>query len=535
MKLHRYLSSAVILSALFLSGCSSLLDTEPFGSYVTSDQKEDVVSSNPDMVSASVNGITTMFSVFGAVTGTSDPDHYDFGYPAIMLFMDGRGTDLVSPDIGYNWFAYGLDMLSDHRYNSTPTRLVWETFYNQIYAANQVISVMDAESEDSVSQFYLAQALAIRAFDYFHLAQIYQHTYKGHETDPCVPLILESNANEAAANGCARSSVQEVYDQILSDLDLAVSLLEKTSEKRADKRYVNLSVALGLRARVHLVMQHYAEALADASAVIANGDAVPKSLQDAAKPSFKELVEEDWLWGISIAETDRVVTSGIINWPSHMGSLNYGYASVGAWRSINKKLFARIPATDVRKGWFLDENGFSANLSEEQQDYVSSAGCTPYTQVKFAPYKDEIYTSTNANDIPLMRVEEMYLIKAECEAQTGDAAAAAATLNDFVGTYRDSAYAFGGSSKDAVLDEVYFQRRVELWGEGIVYFDILRLNKGFDRRGAGFEENYVFVIAPEDPILIYQIPNSEIQANKLLTEADNNPGASTPAPVPDLD
>ncbi len=134
-----------------------------------------------------------------------------------------------------------------------------------------------------------------------------------------------------------------------------------------------------------------------------------------------------------------------------------------------------------------------------------------------------------------MRIEEMYLIKAECEAETNAAGTALETLRGFVTTYRNAGYKFDDSSKDGLLDEIDFQRRVELWGEGLTYFDILRHGKGFDRRGAGFDENYVFVISGNDPILIYQIPNSEIQANKLISEADNNPGATTPTPVPDVE
>ena len=532
MKLFYNISAAVILVGAVLTACTKL-DLEPQGSTITSAQKEAVVAANPQMVSASVSGIFTMFSVYmNANPGYSR--HNDFGYGALMLFMDTRGTDLVGDDIGYNWFSYGLDMMSDHRYNSLITQNFWNTMYNQIYTANQVIAIMDPETEDSVAQYYLAQALAVRAFDYFNLAQMYQHTYIGHESLPCVPLILDTNADQAAAEGAARNSVQEVYDQIVKDIDLAVSLLEKTGETRPDKRYVSLAVAKGLRARIRLVMHDYAGAAADAKDVIESGEATPKSFANASKPTFKSMDEEDWLWGIKIAETDRVVTSGIVNWPSHMGSLNYGYASVGAWRKVNIKLWNSIPSSDCRKGWFLDADSMSPNLSAEQQDYViNDAGCPGYTQVKFAPYGDELYTSTNANDIPLMRIEEMYLILAEAQAETGKAADGCKTLQDFVTTYRNPAYNFESSSKDAVVNEAFLQRRIELWGEGLSYFDIQRRNKGFDRRGGGFEEEFVFIIQPEDPILIFQIPDSEIQANKLISAEDNNPGATTPTPVPD--
>ena len=93
-------------------------------------------------------------------------------------------------------------------------------------------------------QYYLAQALAIRAFDYFTLVQLYQFNYKGHESAMGLPLITEQNAAEVAANGCTRSTVQETYDFILADLNKAIELLTATTKERDDKRYVSLDVVL---------------------------------------------------------------------------------------------------------------------------------------------------------------------------------------------------------------------------------------------------------------------------------------------------
>jgi hypothetical protein len=239
------------------------------------------------------------------------------------------------------------------------------------------------------------------------------------------------------------------------------------------------------------------------------------------------------MWAIVIAETDRVVTSGIVNFASHMGSLNYGYASVGAWRMINKKLFNEIPETDVRKGWWLDANKHSDNLNEAQVAQAAKYGCPAYSQMKYGPYKDVLAQSTNASDIPLMRVEEMYLILAEAQAMGGNPATGAATLQKFVNDYRDPAYKCTASSATAVQDAVWEQRRIELWGEGLSYFDILRLNKGIDRRGAGFPAAYVFNVQPGDNTLIYRIPESEEQGNSLISSADNNPVTSIPSPVAD--
>ena len=552
MKMNKifYLAVASVLTV----SCADL-DTAPQGSTVTADQKAEVAANDPSKVSASVTGITTMFSVYEK----SFSAHHDFGHASMMLFLDSRGIDFVGFDIGYNWYASGLS-LTDRSLNAYGSYYAWVNYYNQIYAANAVVGQIDAETENSTLQFYLAQALCIRAFDYFNLIQQFQFTYKGNEDAPGVPIILETNATEAGVNGIARNTVGEVYTQIMSDLDLAIKLLTASKDARSDKRYVDLAVAYGLRARVNLVMQNWSAAAADAQAAIDKSDATPLSFEGAKKPGFIKMTENNWMWGIFISETDRVVTSAIVNWPSHMGSLNYGYASVGAWRMINPSLYDEISPSDARKGWFLDASAKSNNLSTQQQAYVTKKEIPAYAQVKFAPYKEELGTSTNANDIPLMRIEEMYLILAEAQAMGGNPSQGKATLEAFVKTYRDPNYTCDGSSDTEVQDAVWIQRRIELWGEGLSYFDLLRLRKGIDRASTKFasidetlkNHNYRILDTVEGEraaieavksgngsvtgtdinYLIYQIPNEEIQANKLINEGDNNLGTPTLVPVP---
>ena len=277
-------------------------------------------------------------------------------------------------------------------------------------------------------------------------------------------------------------------------------------------------------------------------------------------PTFQSVDEANWMWGILISETDRVVTSGIVNWISHMGSLNYGYASVGAWRRINPTLYQSINETDARKGWWLDKSGVSSNLNEEQQAYLTKTAKAPaYTQVKFAPYKDEIYTGTNANDVPLMRIEEMYLILAEAQAMAGDPTSGKNTLETFVKTYRDPSYTCNASTAEAVQNAAWVQRRIELWGEGLAFFDLLRLRKGIDRASTAWKGvdksmppyNFLIVDTPADEAaaiqqvkagnggttgedinyLIFQIPNAEVEANPLINSTDNNLGTKKLTPV----
>ena len=525
----KYISSFILPAILLFVACEDNLDTQPSGDTITSDQKEEVVSKDPSKAEAGVNAVFSQFSQYMPNEDALNAErHNDFGYPSVMLFTDHNGYDLVSDNNGYNWNGNNLEF-SDRDYSSNESQILWNDMYSIIRASNSVISGIPADTDDPTLSFYLGQALSARAFSYWVLAQLYQFNYVGHQQDPCVPIITEENLEDAALNGLARSTVQEVYDLITSDLDNSIDLLKTAQDggiTRADKRYINLSVAYGLRARVNLTMQNWSEAAADATSAIESSSASPASIEESSRPSFMSINEPNWMWGIIISETDGVVTSGIVNWISHMGSLNWGYANYSQGKQINKVLYESISESDVRKGWWINEELESDNLNEDEQEFM--AGTYPaYTQVKFAPYNNALQTTTNANDIPLMRIEEMYLIKAEAEGMSGGNGVN--TLEDFIQTYRDPDYVYSGSD---FQQEVFRHRRIELWGEGLNWFDIMRLETGVDRRGAGFPNaNMIFNISADDPVLLWRIPEAEIQANPALSEGDNNPSAPSPKPV----
>lgn len=528
----KYIFSSALLVGLFMTGCADM-DTFPEGDIITSKQKEEVVDTDPTKAEAGVTAIFAQMSTYMSVTGSR---HNDIGYPSIMLFSDTNGFDFLSQDNGYNWTGSNLDF-TDREYTSYEAEIVWNTMYQMVYAANNMIAANDPNSTDPTIQFYLGQALASRAFDYWVLAQLYQFNYADHKSSPCVPLVTEENAATVAVDGAKRATVEEVYTQIMSDITKAIELITNAQEnglKRRDKRYIDLGVAYGIRARANLSMENWAAAAEDAQAAIDASGAVPYGLTEANKPTMCNSNDKSWMWGIIIAETDRVVTSGIVNWPSHMGSLNYGYCNFSGGHQISKTLYNYISETDIRKGWWLDTDGKSANLNKEQQSFVTQIKYPAYTQVKFAPYNNEVYTSTNANDIPLMRVEEMYLIKAEGEAMSGGDGKA--TLESFIRTYRNPDYVCPAASGEALQEEIWMQRRVELWGEGLSWFDIMRLNKPVDRRGCGYPDvTSVLNIPAGSDILLWRIPEVEIQANPALTEKDNNPSASKPEPVEDIE
>jgi starch-binding outer membrane protein, SusD/RagB family len=530
---RNYIFAFLAFAMFAFMGCEDNLNTQPEGGIVTTLQKEEVVRKDPSKAVASVNAVFAQFSQYMPNQRALNASrHNDFGYPSVMMFTDANGYDMVSEDNGYNWAGNNLDY-TDRDNTSRESQILWNDMYAMIATSNNVIGAISEETEVPISKYYLAQGLSVRAFSYWVLAQLYQFNYVGHEQDPCVPIVTNENSNDVALNGAPRATVQEVYDLIIADINLAITLLTAAEENgvvRPDKRYVSLAVAYGIRARVNLTMQEWAAAAADADSAIQKSEATPAGISNVNKPAFWTVNEGNWMWGILIAETDDVVSSGIVNWISHMGSLNYGYANFSKGRQINKALYNSIASTDVRKGWWLNAEKASSNLSPEQAEFMETYGYAAFTQVKFAPYNNVVGTATNANDIPLMRIEEMYLIKAEAEAMSGGPGKA--TLESFVQTYRDPSYVCLASN---IQEEVFRHRRIELWGEGMNWFDVMRLNKGVDRRGGGYPNaTMVYNIPAGDNLLLWRIPEIEIEVNPALSEADNNPAAPTPTPVPDL-
>ena len=542
MKINKYI---LLLSAtMVVASCD--LDKFPEGSTVTQDQKNEVVELLPDRISSELNGLKTgLYSHTNLLTDYNN--HMDYGFPAACMIYETAGQDLLTlnDQTGYNKFISSQRLL-DRNITSTFNAFLWKLYYKHMKTANDILKAIPADATDAALKKYRGQALASRAFDYLQLIQTYQLTYIGHETANGVPLVLETTSDTELMNN-PRASVQQVYSRIMEDLDEAITLLTGASA-RADKAEISVEVAYGLRARANLLMGKWSAAASDAAK--AYGTSAPYSIADVSQPTFYNATDNSWIWGIVVTTEDYLAKTGIVNWPSNLCSLTgMGYTTAAsatdvAYRLINKNLWAKIPETDVRKGWWVDEDLHSPVLDNglgEDYAYYWANGMfnggtfpskfSPYTNVKFGPDNGTFADTDNAQDWPLMRVEEMKLIEAEALGRD-NLAAGKQKLEEFVRQYRDPSYTCTAGSLDAFIDEVWFQRRVELWGEGFALFDILRLKKPIIRQGANYPINSTFAeIAAEAPIMIYRIPEAETSVNSAITEADNNPAATAPTPV----
>lgn len=538
MKIKLYI--ALCASTVFVASCD--LDKFPEGGIVTEEQKNEVIKDDAGKLSSDLNALKDNMIQFGTVSTSATTYHYDYGFPAICMIYDQAGQDMVSEDHGYNWYSDPLTF-SDRIPTSTTNKLIWKLHYQHIKSANSILDNLyqaypEAERIGDVGN-YIGQALTSRAFDYLQLIQTYQFTYQGHENALGLPIVTEKTTVEEATNN-PRASVKDVYEMIITDLNAGINYLEKNPISRQDKAQIDAAVAYGIRARANMLLGNYEEAANDADKALSLSGATPYTKSEVAVPSFNNDVHS-WIWGAIITSNNDVVTTGIVNWPSHLCSLTGNGYTTGtgvntAMRRINSTLWEKIPSTDVRKSWWVDEDLQSTALNnaygEDGPVIGPELGYAPYTNVKFGPQGDILLNTENSQDWPLMRAEEMILIKSEALARSQGVTAGKTVLEGFIKGYRDEEYTCTASSLEEFINEVWFQRRVELWGEGFSLFDILRLKKPVQRIGANFSTNVTYAeIAAESTILIYCIPECETSANKGIPLDQINEVADAPLPI----
>ena len=528
MQLNTYIAVLFVVLVLGAS-CTKLNEIVPQSGTMLKSQLQATNAAVPSRSAASFNGL---FNPLGM------PNYYDYGTPddfgvLMMLFCnDLESADATASDNNYNWFSVCGEYSSRNANYRNPV-IRYRAPYSIIASVNDFLAGFGEDVEDPEVLAMMGQAEALRAYAYMLLANDFQFNYTDHKDDLCVPICSKETPDPTHN---PRATVAEIYEIIMNDLNDAIEKLE--GFERSSKKYIDQQVAYGLRARANLNMGNYAAAAADAEAA-AEGY-TPATIEEVSKPAFQDLEEHNWLWGFDMnadaAKTFRLATTS--SWLRSFSANAYA-AGTGTYTCINKILYDKIEASDVRKGWWVDENIYSPLLNGLTWDageggkasgqdiadfeYDDKLAFVPYTNVKFGC--TPIGTTENAEDMPLMRVEEMILIQAEGYLKSGNDAKAKQILEDFVKTYRDPEYVvtFGGRN---LADEIWFQRRVELWGEGFGIHDTKRLNKPLVRflgtpESTNASPAFRFNMAADDGWLLMRFSNSELNTNFSIVDNTN--------------
>jgi len=540
MKIYKYFGvfALIAFTAISTTSCEGL-DKHYEGGTLDDDQVSATVNAIPERINSSVSG---MYALLGK------PDGYfnrgssyradDFGYPCIAIGQDLNSGDMTNIVSGYDWFSVALEWSDRTPTYANPT-IRLGLFYRILYAARDVLAAIPENTDKQDLIYKRGQTKAMRAFAYLSLAPYFQFKYKGNEDKPSVPMMLDG----VDPRNNPRAQLKDLYAYIIKDLTDAISDLNGFT--RPNKGIIDQKIAYGLRSRANLYMENWADAAKDAENAVSGYN--PYQMSELKSPGFYNASDHNWMWALMLPN-EVVSNANYATWPSQLGSFS-GDAYVpyaGIYRSINVLLYKKIPATDVRKKWWLNEDKKSPyleglswkdeakNITYTGQDIAEATiadikqPMDKYANVKFGQ-RSGVGSAYNDGDWCLMRAEEMILINAEATAKAGNLVKGKQILEDFVKTYRDPSFVSKASSIEDFENEVWQQRRIELWGEGFAMSDIMRLGKNVVRFHPGQESNvpedYRFNISSSDPWMLLRFVQGETTNNAGVV---NNDGGTQP-------
>ena len=560
----------ILLTVAAAVSLSCIEETVPVGGSVTQAQ----VSASKSALKSMINSIPATLYVSGAAGyAGSYGDHTDFGIPGVHLRLEHMLEDVatMSDNPYYNrFYAYDMNMAQGSEY--TYCAYFWDYYYTLIRLANDVIASMKpiinetgSEPEDVEFKHIIGQAYAYRAWFYLDLARLFEpklnkYTDVKHLLGLTVPIVDEYTTIDDTKNN-PRVSREEIYKFIFDDLARAEKYLDKS--KTAFTAPTMMAV-YGLYARAYIEL---GAAYKENKGVNPNPDILPltqeEAYQKAAEYARKVINEsgkspltqsqwEDpvngfnngtsnnaWIWGITVSAENL---NNLLTFISHMSAeAAWGYARYAQFGAASA-LYDQIPDTDFRKHSWLDPkrteyyNYKFAGTEADRNDFLNGAqAAKSYVSLKFRPAQGECndFNIGNAGDYCLMRIEEMYFIEMEAKANL-DLNEGIKLLKNFMKEYRNSQYDRSPASWDDFKKEYMLQKRVEFWGEGIVFFDYKRLDVGINRAFAGSNHPSVFRLGATDgrsPQWNIVVTRAEFQSNTAIDDKTNNPDPSNKIPM----
>jgi len=473
------------LSLLMISiGCGKeFLETNPTN-IISSEDFTSSADINPALVDGSLRGIYS--SLINTGTGGTS-SHEDFGQKGYDIYSDLLTSDMALSSGSYNRFVSFASYQTTTDNTRTENYMPWRYYYRIIRSANVFLDNIGTPSNTD-QEYAVGQAKALRAYAYFYLSQFFITEY-----DPASKVLPLLTSSDQIAE--PQSTTEEIYNQIITDLTESIQLLD--GFVRSNKNQINKDVAKALLAYTYGAMGT-SSALQNAktltSEIISSSS---YTLMDESEivGGFNDINTSNWMWGF-----DLTLDMGfdLISWWGMMDIFSYSYQWAGNTKVMDQDLYNAIPSDDIRKSQFLDNSASGYHLSPYNKFYHSDRVIGGQRNIE--------------TDYVFMRVAEMYLLHAEVSAKTGDEASAKNSLKQLLDLRLPDTSYVDGLTGQALLDEIYFQTRIELWGEGKTYLALKR-NKKSTKRGDNHLSNLGVEIQYNDPRLTWTIPLSEIQNN----------------------
>jgi hypothetical protein len=486
LKLMKIRLSLILFSVMGLFSCREEL-LEPVQQTTISDA---VAFQTPERTQQAVNGMYA-----GVKVGTFYAGRY-------LVYQDIRGEEFI------NETANGVTNLQTWNFtigsSTNEVQNLWGGAYAAINRINVVLKGLETSPiSDALKNQYRGEARFLRALVYHSLVTIYARPYTdGNGNKPGVIIYTEPQTS-SGNNAKARSTVAEVYDLILSDLNFAETNLPAnygTGVGGQNTTRAHKNSAIALKTRVYLHMARYADVITEGNKLV---PAAPPFTAPTGVPHRLESSVAS-LFGAGGQTLENIFSFPFtsLDLPGTQNSLNQYYS----------------PGTSAGCPTCSGNGDFSLNTGAN--GIVSNAGWTAtdarrnLIQVIAGKTWLRKWTS-NSDYVPVIRYAEVMLNLAEALARTNGLDARAIALLNAVRKRSDPATTLAPVTAAALIDAILIERRIELLGEGFRSRDLMRLQLPFPAKGTAPAIN------PTETQYIWPIPQSELLVN---TTVQQNPG-----------
>jgi len=425
-----------------------------------------------------------------------------------IVYGDIRGEDFLN-ETGN--LVTGADVWALNPTGTSTNSVInlWSQAYYTINLCNIAIEGVTAKGPavvgNTLTSNYLGEASFIRALCYYSLLQLYAKPYAdGAGSKLGLPLRLTAIKGPGSSD-LARSTVAQVYAQILTDLNFAeanlpASYVATAAAENTTRAHKNSAIAL--KTRVYLSMQDYANVITEGTKLApqatapfsATNGGVAHALQANIATVFTNYSTSESIlsFPMSAASGDNPGTQNQLGFyflrnATNPGSAEYSLNPLGIVGDLTN-----WPATDARRINLVFTNAGNGKRFVNKYQQPS-------------PFLDWA---------PVMRYSEVLLNLAEALARrngAGDATKATALLNA-VRQRSDASVTLAPANQTALINAILLERRIEFLGEGLRNNDLMRLLQTIPAKGS------VPAKAPSDQGYIWPISANEMSLNKLMTD-----------------
>lgn len=495
-------------------------------------------------LSSAIKGMSAQFTQGYLVYGEQEHET-DMAYPQLMIAQTEMLGDIYpeGSNSGYDWYRTYNTFSASMNENSYFSYLPWRTLYMFVKSANDAVKTYKAISDPTdENKNYAAQAYTYRAFDYYMLMVLFEP--KANPYTDCssvlgltVPIVTDETTEDQAKNN-KRATHKEMVDFILADLQNAVDLYTSTGFQDGSSTAPTLQVTYGVMSKVYLWDEQYDKAFEYADKAIklaeANGATMMNKSELTNATSAFTTATKGWMWYTAYPAENMENLANFTGWIS--AEADWGYSSL-TMPAIDASLYHKMGINDYRRKQFLDPDRKRGDYETcRTQDWIMDA--PDYLALKFRCKNGDYqtYSVGAAVDVPIMRLEELYLIRAEAAGMSQSLAAGVKYLTEFVQKNRDLAYKCNATTTRELQLAVLDQMRIEFWGEGNAFPSAKRIQPGII-------QNYTGTNAPADIFKInckgikpnwnLVIPINETQSNQAIAGFNNpDPTSAIKGPSP---